>query len=57
MLFRLYLTSDFSAPLYPERVGDPLVSQQLEVERLEAGALFGREAEGQPGLSTHICHN
>ena len=57
MPFRLYLTSDFSAPLYPERVGDPLVSQQLEVERLEAGALFGREAEGQPGLSTHICHN
>ena len=45
MLFRLYLTSDFSAPLYPERVGDSLVSHQLEVERLEAGVLFGWEAE------------
>lgn len=45
MLFRLYLISDFSAPLYPERVGDYFVSHQLKVERLDAGVLFDWEAE------------
>ena len=45
MPFRLYLISDFSAPLYPERVGDSLVSHQLKVERLEAGVPFGWGAE------------